>query len=103
MPYVITEACVDIMDRSCLEQCPVDCIEPGTRMLYINPDFCIDCGACEPVCPQGAIHLDANVPAELSAYTEINSEAFESEEFGPANATDHPLVAALPPRSATQP
>ena len=56
MPYVITDACLDIMDRSCVDQCPVDCIEQGERMLYINPDECIDCGACEPVCPQEAIY-----------------------------------------------
>jgi ferredoxin len=76
------------------------CVPPA---LYINPDFCIDCGACEPVCPQGAIYLDGNVPTELSVYTEINSAAYESGEFGPGNATDHPFVAALPPRRATQP
>lgn len=50
-------------------------------MLYINPDFYIDCGAGEPVRPQGAIHLDANLPTESSVYTEINSAAYESDEF----------------------
>lgn len=98
MPYVITEACVDVMDRSCLDQCPVDCIEAGPRMMYINPDFCIDCGACEPACPQNAIYLDANVPDELTIYTEINSAAYESSEFGPEYGSDHPHVATLPIR-----
>jgi len=38
-----------------VEECPVDCIYEGPRMLYIHPDECVDCGACEPVCPVEAI------------------------------------------------
>ncbi len=26
MTYVIGESCVDVLDRACVEQCPVDCI-----------------------------------------------------------------------------
>ena len=51
MTYVIAEPCVDVKDKSCIEECPVDCIYEGSRMLYIQPDECVDCGACEPVCP----------------------------------------------------
>ncbi|WP_306510341.1 indolepyruvate ferredoxin oxidoreductase subunit alpha, partial [Corynebacterium xerosis] len=51
MTYVIAQPCVDVMDRACVEECPVDCIYEGKRMLYIHPDECVDCGACEPVCP----------------------------------------------------
>jgi NAD-dependent dihydropyrimidine dehydrogenase PreA subunit len=54
MSFVITDACVDILDRSCMEECPVDCIYEGDRKMYINPIECIDCGACEQVCPTGA-------------------------------------------------
>jgi NAD-dependent dihydropyrimidine dehydrogenase PreA subunit len=61
--YVIAEPCVDVLDRSCVEECPVDCIYEGLRMiyeglrmLYIHPDECVDCGACEPVCPVEAIY-----------------------------------------------
>jgi ferredoxin len=46
--YVITEPCIDLKDRSCIEECPVDCIYEGDRMLYIHPDECVDCGACDP-------------------------------------------------------
>ena len=49
MTYVIGEACVDVLDRACVEECPVDCIYEGERMLYIHPDERVDCGACEPV------------------------------------------------------
>ena len=51
MPYVITEACIGTKDKSCVDVCPVDCIYEGPEMLYIHPDECIDCGACEPECP----------------------------------------------------
>ena len=58
MTYVIGEPCVDIKDRACVDECPVDCIYEGARMLYIHPDECVDCGACEPVCPVEAIYED---------------------------------------------
>jgi NAD-dependent dihydropyrimidine dehydrogenase PreA subunit len=53
--YVITEPCVDTKDRSCIDVCPVDCIHEAGRMLVIDPEECIDCGACEPECPVEAI------------------------------------------------
>lgn len=79
MTYVIAEPCIGTKDRACVEVCPVDCIHPraeedqGELMLYINPDECIDCGACEPVCPVTAIFpLDA-VPPEWQEYIEKNA------------------------------
>ena len=48
MTYTITEPCINVKDRSCVEVCPVDCIHPkvdedkGEVMLYIHPDECID-------------------------------------------------------------
>ena len=35
--------------------CPVDCIYEGSVRLWIHPEECIDCGACEPECPVAAI------------------------------------------------
>ena len=64
MTYVITAACVDILDKGCVEECPVDCIYEGDRMMYIHPDECVDCGACEPVCPVEAIYYEADLSAE---------------------------------------
>ncbi|HEX5120122.1 MAG TPA: ferredoxin family protein [Pseudonocardiaceae bacterium] len=55
MAYVIGTECIDIMDRSCIAECPVDCIYEGNRKLYIHPTECIDCGACEVACPSEAI------------------------------------------------
>jgi len=76
MPYVIAEPCIDVMDRSCMEECPVDCIYEGERKLYINPMECIDCGACEPACPVEAISQDRNVAEEHSAFVEDNRRFF---------------------------
>ena len=78
MTYVITERCIDVRDASCTEVCPVDCIlgEPNDRMLFIDPDECIDCGACVDVCPVDAIYADADVPAEFEAYTALNALHF---------------------------
>lgn len=72
MPYVIAEACIDVMDRSCVEECPVDCIYEGATKLYVNPKECIDCGACEPVCPVEAITADRHVPDGEEGHVEDN-------------------------------
>jgi NAD-dependent dihydropyrimidine dehydrogenase PreA subunit len=69
--YVIAEPCVDLLDKACIEECPVDCIYEGGRMLYIHPDECVDCGACEPVCPVEAIYYEDDVPEQWSAYTKV--------------------------------
>lgn len=55
MAYVITEPCVDELDKSCIDECPVDCIYEGARMMYIHPNECVDCAACSMVCPVDAI------------------------------------------------
>lgn len=78
MTYVIAEPCIDVLDRACVEECPVDCIYEGDRALYIHPDECVDCGACEPVCPVEAISQDRRVPEEFTDYVEDNNEFFTS-------------------------
>jgi NAD-dependent dihydropyrimidine dehydrogenase PreA subunit len=78
MPYVITEACKDTKDKSCVDVCPVDCIYEGPDMLYIHPDECIDCGACEPECPVTAIFPEEDVPANQVQFVQINREIFKS-------------------------
>lgn len=83
MTYVITSPCIDVQDQSCVEVCPVDCIhfeENSDRMLYIDPDACIDCGACEPVCPVTAIFPEADVPADQQAFTELNAQWFVADK-----------------------
>ncbi len=104
MTYTICEPCIDVKDRGCVDECPVDCIYEGGRMLYIHPDECVDCGACEPVCPVTAIFYEDDVPAEWKQFTPINAEFFAdavsgigspggAAQVGPTDK-DHPTVAA---------
>jgi ferredoxin len=74
MPYVITEPCINTKDRACVDVCPVDCIYEGPEQLYINPDECIDCGACEPACPTKAIFPEESVPAKWKEYVQLNAD-----------------------------
>ncbi len=67
MAYIISAACVDITDRSCVEECPVDCVYEGRRKLYIHPEECIDCGACALVCPVDAIVWDRELAGDDQA------------------------------------
>ena len=62
MTYVITEPCIGTKDQSCVEVCPVDCIYEAGDQFLINPEECIDCGACEPECPVEAIYPEDEVP-----------------------------------------
>ena len=73
MPYVVTEACIGVKDKSCMTVCPVDCIYEAEDMVYINPDECIDCGLCEPECPVTAIYVDTDVPPNFKSYIEKNA------------------------------
>ena len=107
MTYVIAQPCVDLKDKACIEECPVDCIYEGRRSLYIHPDECVDCGACEPVCPVEAIYYEDDVPEEWADYYNANVEFF-NDLGSPGGAAklgmidkDHPLIVALPPQDTT--
>lgn len=78
MGFVIGEHCIDIMDKSCMEECPVDCIYEGGRMAYINPTECIDCGACEIVCPVEAIKPMQRLADEWKPFKEAAANLFET-------------------------
>lgn len=96
MPFVIVEPCKGTCDTSCVEVCPVDCIHGPLQvdeikdiqasgdtakladlMMYIDPDICIDCGACEPECPVEAIFEEDDVPSKWESYVEENAKFFE--------------------------
>jgi NAD-dependent dihydropyrimidine dehydrogenase PreA subunit len=103
MAYVIAEPCIDVKDQMCVQECPVDCIYEGGRKLYIHPQECVDCGACEAVCPVQAIYHEEDLPEEWRFYARVNAEFFSpavsglgspggAAEVGPLSV-DHPLVA----------
>ena len=92
---VITEPCVAVCDTACVDACPVDCIHgpmtPGqigaiapeerpTRLagtqMFVNPNDCIGCWACVPVCPGNAIYEEEEVPGEWQHYIQKNAEFF---------------------------
>lgn len=80
MAFVITSPCIGEKSADCKEVCPVDCIEEGEDMYYIDPDLCIDCGACGSVCPVDAIFIEDEVPDEEQAYIEINRQFFLQQQ-----------------------
>ncbi len=85
MTRVITSKCIGTKDTSCVDVCPVDCIHPkkddakfgANTHLFINPDECIDCGACESACPVNAIFPEDEVPAGEQQYIKINADYFK--------------------------
>lgn len=41
-------------------------------MLVIDPDECIECGACEPACPVDAIYRENAVPGKWESFIKID-------------------------------
>ncbi len=93
MPYIICEPCIGTKDTACVDACPVDCIHPKrdegagyrygvdidyetTDQLYIDPEDCIECGACQPVCPVSAIFPEDEVPSEWEIYVQKNADFY---------------------------
>ena len=97
MTFIIVDPWVGTCDTACVDVCPVDCIHgpfdktgagaevheegfnPDGLQLYIDPEECIDCAACEPECPVEAIYAEDEVPEEWDKYIKINYEYFGQE------------------------
>ena len=96
MTYVIGPECIDELDRSCIEVCPVDCIYVGARKSYINGVECIDCGACEVECPVSAIVVDrvAKKNPLLKEFMQDSIDFFEQPLPGRAEPVGNPGGAA---------
>jgi ferredoxin len=84
MTYVIAEPCVNTKDTACVEVCPVDCIHPkkdapefeAETKLYIDPETCIDCGACVPGGPVLAIYPQEERPEQWAADTQMEVDRY---------------------------
>jgi len=89
MTHVITSLC--LRDNGCIDVCPVECISPGEPAdqwptFYVDPQTCIDCGACVPECPYAAIFATADVPsAYLAAGGERINRPGLSDQYEGAN------------------
>lgn len=92
--YVITEACADVKDRSCVAVCPVDCIhtEDEDRICYIDASTCVGCDLCLPACPVGAIFTEERVPRASSGFVAANALWFTDRTAARGVVTD--LLAA---------
>ena len=84
MAYVIAEPCIGTKDTACVDACPVDCIhpkkdEPGfeaATQLYVDPEGCIDCGACVPVCTSDSLHPIDDLTEEQKEFVARNAAFF---------------------------
>ena len=78
MTYVITQPCIGLKDASCVDVCPVDCIhaDEEDQQYFINSEECIDCGACEPVCPVNAIFEEGSIPKKWKPFIQMNADYF---------------------------
>ena len=74
MAYIVAEPCIKCKYTDCVAVCPVECFYQDEMMLYIDPDDCIDCGACVPECPVEAIFHEPNVPGRWTEYVQLNAE-----------------------------
>ncbi len=74
MAFIVAEPCVACKYTDCVAVCPVDCFYEGANFLVIHPDECIDCGACEPVCPTKAIFPEDDLPEKWKEYIALNAD-----------------------------
>ena len=84
MTFVVAEPCIKCKYTDCVDVCPVDCFHEGKNFLVIDPEECIDCGACEPECPTTAIFAEDDLPEKWAEFIEINARL----------APDWPVISA---------
>ena len=103
MSHIITEKCLGERYASCVTVCPVDCIYPGEYkgepFMIIDPDVCIDCGACIPECPIDAIvssvdkdPIYGKINAELASALRQNPKVDQRPKNDPPKKSSNKLV-----------
>lgn len=88
MAHVVTEPCVGCKYTDCVVVCPMECFYGDERQLYIDPDDCIDCGACVPECPAQAIFQDTDVPPQWTGYIQLNADRVQVLKPAGARVTE---------------
>lgn len=92
MTFVVTSNCKGCRYTDCVVVCPVDCFHGDAEMLYIDPDECIDCGACVPECPVEAIYEEGAVPPEEENWLGVNAE--RAKKLPVVSVKEEPLSTA---------
>jgi ferredoxin len=92
MTFVVTSSCQGCRFTDCVVVCPVDCFHGDDEMLYIDPDECIDCGACVPECPVEAIYEEGALPPGEERWLAINEQRARSLPV--VSSKQEPLVSA---------
>ena len=102
MPYVVTENCQECRFTDCVLVCPVDCFYADREMLYIDPEECIDCGACAPACPVEAIYEADELPTPFAKWETINEERVQDDDTYNIVTQENPLPTAERRKSEIQ-
>ena len=92
MTHVVTEPCIKCKYTECVAVCPVDCFHEGANMLVIDPEECIDCGACIDECPVSAIFPEEDLPEKWEHFLEHNERY--TAEWPVITETKEPLETA---------
>lgn len=82
MAFVVCEPCFDCKYTDCVTVCPMECFYEDEQMLYIHPEECIDCDACQKECPVEAIFPEDQVPEKWHHYIQLNAEKAMASEQG---------------------
>lgn len=91
MAHVVTEPCVGCKHADCVVVCPCECFYADAKQLYIDPEDCIDCGACVPECPVNAIYVSGDVPTRWASYVSLNADRVKALKPIPgAHITEKP-------------
>lgn len=94
MAHVVSSPCFGCKYTDCVVVCPVDAFREGEQMLYIEPETCIDCGACVPECPVEAIFYEDDIPADQRPFIALNAEM--APHCPPIVEKRQPLATGLP-------
>lgn len=92
MTHVVAEPCIKCKFTDCVAVCPVDCFHEGENMLVIDPEECIDCGACVDECPVQAIYPEEDLPEKWQDFLDINTKY--AAEWPVIDTTKEPLDTA---------
>lgn len=92
MTFVVTSNCKGCRYTDCVAVCPVECFHGDKEMLYIDPDECIDCGACVPECPVEAIYDETELPEDQTDWIQINAD--KAPDLPSVTETESPLPTA---------